>query len=218
MDGKNTVSTVVAISRQLGSGGAFVGQALARRLGFQYADRDILRAAARILEVEAADLEPLEERVASFWDRMAHMFALGSADTPYLAPMLPTVEESDLFTVEAQIIKTMANEGNTVIVGRGAAHVLSGHKGLIRVFLHAPLAVRVARAAEEYGFQDEDATATSVRRSDERRARFVRSLTDRDWCDALLYDLCLNTGRIGLEAAVDVTLDFVQRMRDAQRP
>src|SRR5829696_8205135 len=100
------MTTIVAVSRQFGSGGARVGRALAQRLGFQYADREILAAAARTLDCEATDLEPLEERTASVWERIGTLFALGSPDTPYIPPILPAVTEAQLFAVEQRIIRT----------------------------------------------------------------------------------------------------------------
>jgi cytidylate kinase len=201
---------IITISRQMGSGGAAIGQALARRFGLRYADRDILAAAARLLEAEAADLEPLEERVETYWERVAHMFARGSVDTLYAPLSVPAPGELDLFATERQIITSIAAEGDAVIVGRGAAHVLGDRPDLVSVFMCASLADRVARARDEYGFRDEEAD-TLVRRSDDQRARFIRSLTGRDWCDAVLYDLCLNTSAIALDAAVDVAVAFIER-------
>jgi cytidylate kinase len=171
---------VITISRQMGSGGATVGQAPARRLGLRYADRDILAAAAHILEVEAADLEPLEERVETYWERVAHMLACGSVDTAYAPLTLPTVDESELFATERRIIESMAARGDAVIVGRGAAQVLSGREGLVRMFLHAPLAMRVAPAREEYGLKDEHEAAAVVRRSDKQRSMFIGALAGGD--------------------------------------
>jgi hypothetical protein len=39
----------------------------------------------------------------------------------------------------------------------------------------------------------------------------VRSLTGQDWCDATLYDLSLNTTVTGLDRAVDLIVDLIQR-------
>jgi cytidylate kinase len=205
------ISSVVAISRQFGSGGARVGREVAQRLGLQYADREILAEAARALNVETDDLAPLEERVSGFWESLGGMFARGAVDTPFIPPPLPQVSESELFSVQRQIIETLAAHGGAVIVGRGAAHILSGRPDVIRVFLYAPLSVRVALAIEEYGLTDHKAAATVVRSSDAQRARFVRSLTGHDWCDATLYDLSLNTGSAGLDRAVDMIISLIQR-------
>lgn len=202
--------TIVAISRQFASGGARVGRAVARRLGFQYADRAILAEAARELRVGADDLEPLEEHTAGFWDRVGTLFAHGSPDAPFVPPQLPSVTEADLFAVERQIIDRIAVRGRAVIVGRGAAHVIPRSDAVLRVFLHAPLDHRTLHAMDEYGFTDREAAMAVLHDSDRARARFVRHLTGRDWCDATLYDLCLDTAALGVDRAADLIVHLVE--------
>jgi cytidylate kinase len=204
-------ATVVAISRQFGSGGARVGRAVAQRLGFQYADREILAEAARVLHVETDAIEPLEERVRGFWDNLAGIFVQSVVDSPFTPPPLSTISESTIFEAERQIIQTLASTGRAVIVGRGAPHVLAGRPDVLRVFLHAPLPLRVDLAIEEYGLGDRAAAEAVVRSSDAQRARFVRSITGRDWCDAALYDVSLNTATTGLDRAVELLVDLIVR-------
>lgn len=210
--------TIVAISRQFGSGGARIGRAVAQRLGFQYADREILAEAAKALQLEPTDLEPLEEHTAGFWTRVGLMFAQGSPDTPFMPPALPAVTESQLAALEQEIVRTIAARGNVVIVGRGAAHVLTHEPGLLRVYLHAPLDARIALSMEEYGFAGRDEALAVLRESDQARARFAHGLTGRDWCDATLYDVCLDTASVGLDRAADVLVDLVQRPPAAPLP
>lgn len=213
-----STTTIVAISRQFGSGGAWIGRAVAQRLGFPYADREILAEAARQLQVSPEDVEPLDEHAASVWGRIGQLFALGSPDTPFIPPTLPTVSEADLFKVERRVIESIAAHGSAVIVGRGAAHVLGGEQRVVRVFLHAPFADRVTLAMQEYGFTSREAAAVVVEDSDRARAQFARSITKRDWCDATLYDVSLNTAALGLERAVEVIVDLVQRPPAAPMP
>ena len=209
------MADIVAISRQFGSGAARVGRALAERLGFRYADRDILAEAARTLHVDAAELEPLEERTASAWERIGALFVLGSPDTPFIPPTLPSVTESELFTVEQQVIRSIAANSRAVIVGRGAAHILERSPAVLRVFLHAPFPDRVGLAMEEYGFTDRAAAESVVRESDMTRAKFVKSLTGRDWCDATLYDVTLDTSSVGRAATVDLLAQIATQQGQA---
>jgi len=205
------MSTIVAISRQFGSGGAWIGRAVAQQLGFQYADREILAAAARQLKVEAADLEPMEERIASIWERIGTLFALGAPDTPFIPPTLSSVTESRLFAVEQEVIRSIAAHGNAVIVGRGAAHILGASSEVLRVFLHAPLQDRITLAMAEYGFTDRKEAETIVRRSDAARANFIRTMLKKSWCDASLYDVTLDTTVVGLERCVEIVVELVRR-------
>lgn len=208
-----------------------MGRAVAQRLGFQYADREILVEAARRLQVTPEDLEPLDEHAAGFWARIGLLFAQAAPDTPFIPPTWPSVSEAHLFDIERQVIAKIAEKGSAVIVGRGAAHILVGYGersqrtgqadgpgSVIRVFLHAPVDARVTLAMVEYGFADRDAAAVVVRDSDRARARFVRSITGRDWCDATLYDLCLDTQAAGLDRSVDLIVDLVQRRTAAPLP
>lgn len=203
---------VIALSRQFGSGGARIGQAVAQRLGFRYADRDILAEAARTLQMEPDSLAPFEERIASIWDRVAMFFALGSPDAPFQPPSLPSVIGDQLFKIEREVIESIAAHDSAVIVGRGAAHVLGESQDVLRVFLHAPLQVRITTAMSEYGFDDRATAEQVVSESDRARSRFVRSLTGRDWCDATLYDLTLDTDASGFDGAVDL----ITRMASAR--
>lgn len=210
--------TVVAISRQFGSGGARVGRAVAQRLGFRYADREILAEAARQLQVETDDLQPMDERVRSFWERLGEIIASGTVDAPYMPPPLPIISPLEVFKIERQIILALAEAGHVVIVGRGAPHILTGRTDVIRVFLHAPLESRVALAIEEYALTDREVAAQIVRESDAQRARFAHTLTGREWCDATLYDAALNTAVTGLDRAVDLIVDLVKGPTGASAP
>jgi cytidylate kinase len=205
------MATIVAISRQFGSGGAWIGRAVAQQLGFQYADREILAAAARQLNVHAADLEPMEERIASIWERIGTLFALGAPDTPFIPPTLASVTETRLFEVEQEVIKSIAAHGSAVIVGRGAAHILGSSTDVLRAFLHAPFQDRVTLAMAEYGFTDRREAEAIVRDSDAARANFVRTRTKKNWCDATLYDVTLDTTVVGLERCVEILVELVRR-------
>jgi hypothetical protein len=195
----------------LGSGGALLGQTVARRLGLHYADRDILHGAALALGVDDAAVEPLEEQVEGFWERVAHMFANGGPLGPYIPPALPVVDQADLFAQEQRIIREIAGRENAIIVGRAAAHVLRDHPGLISIFVHAPESVRVSRVRQTYHLESIADATSVVQRSDQQRAVFNQALTGRDWMMASLYDACLNTATIGLDAAADIVTGIAAR-------
>jgi cytidylate kinase len=208
-------AAVVAISRQFGSGGARVGLDVAQRLGFRYADREILAEAARALNMETDDLAPLEERVRGFWGTLAGMFSRGPVEGPY-TPALPRISEAQLFDAERQIIEALSDRGGAVIVGRGAAHILRERANVVRVFLHAPLQQRITVALQEYSLENRAAAEALVRASDSQRARFARAVTAHDWCDATMYDISLNTATTGFDRAAEIIVGLVrERFRTA---
>ena len=207
MDRPTTI--VLAISRQFASGGAFIGQTVARRLGLRYTDREILAHAARTSGISEDDLEAKEERVAALWTLAVRQYSMGPPEAPFVAPPLRTLEERDLFALESRIIREIASRHDAVIVGRGAFHVLADHPGLISIRVHAPFEWRVRRAMEAYGLANPDDAAEAIRRSDKQRAKFVRAFTGHDWDDACLHHLCVNTGAVGLELAAELVTTLV---------
>ncbi len=212
MAGPTTI--VLAISRQFASGGAFIGQAVAQRLGLRYTDREILEQAARVSGVNVADLESDEERAAGMLKLALRQYSLGPPEAPFVAPPLPPMHERDLFALESRIIREIASRYDAVIVGRGGFHVLADHPGLVSVRVHAPIEWRVRRAMEAYGFANEASAAEAIRRSDKQRGKFVRTFTGHDWDDACTHHLCLNTGAIGLELAAElVTMLVASRIK-----
>jgi len=90
---------LITIARQLGAGGAMLGQRLAQRLGFAYLDREILQLAAQRAGVSEQSLQQWDERVSGFWDRMADSFSVGAADGFFSTapPLPPDVRDERLF-------------------------------------------------------------------------------------------------------------------------
>lgn len=203
--------TLVAISRQVGAGGAYVGQAVARQLGVRYVDREILQEAAKILGRDDRELEGMEERVTSLWSRMAGVLAWGAPEAAYVPPPMPTLQEEDLFNVEASIIRGVAAREDAVFVGRGATWILRDQPDLLSVFLHAPESARVERVMEAYKLPDVPAARDLVRRSDHARSRFLESISGGSWLDVTHYDLAVDTGKVGLDQVVELVTGLVAR-------
>jgi len=204
---------VVAVSRQVGAGGAYVGQALARALGVRYVDREILKEAASLLGRDAAEIESLEERVSSLWSRMAGALAWGGPEATYMPPPMPALYEEDLFAVQARIIRQIAAQEEAVFVGRAATWILRERADLISVFLHAPEAVRVERVMREYKLSDLEEARKMVSRSDQQRSRFLQSVTGGSWFDVTHYHLCVDTGAVSLDDTVSLLVGLAATRR-----
>ncbi len=204
-------TVVLAISRQIGAGGSYIGQAVAHRLGLKYIDREILAEATRLLGAEGQDLERLEEHVANTWVRFTRHLSFGPPDGLFTPPRVhDSVFEEDLFRIERQIMREAATRENCVIIGRAGSFVLRDHPGVIRLFVHAPEAFRVELLSKTVA-HDANGLRELIRRSDRDRARFVQAVCGCDWSNARHYDLTVNPGRIGLDAAVDLVTDVVDR-------
>src|SRR5512142_2297932 len=91
----------VTINHQLGSGGAYLGERLASRLGIPFLDRDILKEVAWQLNLAEAELVNREERLSSFWQNFASMMVLAD---PVIAAQPYFPSDSNLFEMECDTI------------------------------------------------------------------------------------------------------------------
>ena len=205
----NGLVRTVAISRQRGSGGTFVGREVADRLGVRFVDREMLRVAAEYHRDHGSAAET-DAAGSSWWSRVSQAFAMGGPDSRCAPPSVESVYEGDLFDIEERLLREIVKDEATVIVGRGAAQKLKGTTGVLAVFLHAPEAWRVSRVQDVYAFADRRAAQQMVRDSDRARARFIQTLGPVGWTDARGYDLALDTSTVTIERAVNLIVETVR--------
>ena len=198
---------VITISRQLGSGGAFVGQELAKALGISYADREIIDQAAQRLSMLDADLEKRDEKRLSFWQ--SFMCSLACTPEAYVKPQSLPPTDRELFKIESEIMLRIARERSVVIIGRCGAYVLKGHPRHVSIFLHADKEFRQKRLEQFYGVSPDEALKLTAQ-SDKERALYHRTLTGEKWTDASRYDLVINTGKTGLDGCVGLILKYLE--------
>jgi len=205
---KPTNPMIITISRQLGCGGAYIGQKLAKKLKFRYADREIIRAVAEKLSVKEEDIEKRDERRQSIWESM--MNSTGFAPEFYVPLNIRYApSDAELYETETKIIQEIAAEGNAVIIGRGGFHILRNRHSTVRILLHADIDFRIKRVAEIYKVSAKEA-AGLILQSDKERAKYINALTGLSWLDATQFDLAIDTGRIGIDKAVDVIAGFAK--------
>jgi cytidylate kinase len=199
---------VIAISRQLGSGGAYLGQRLAIRLSALYLDHEIVHQAAEELKVSEEYLKARDEKVTSSWQSVLRSLAYSNSWS-YAPPPLDILNDEDLYTVETDIIKRVANQRAAIIVGRGAFYVLRKHHRCLSVFLHADIDFRQKRVEEIYHVSAQKALKL-ISSVDQERAQYLRALTGRDWLDATQYHLSLDTSVLGMEKAEHIIVETLR--------
>ena len=199
----------ITISRQLGAGGAFVGQQLASRLNIFFADRDIVRYAANRLSTFEENLESREERLLSFWHSL--LKTLPQKDVLTVPAVASALEYTDqeLFDTEAEIIKKIAHEHSAVILGRCGHYILRDEPKHISIFLHADQEFRINRIQKLYNLQHDEATKM-VEKSDKERAAYCKTFTHKEWMNATNYDLSIDTSKFSLEQSVELILQYIR--------
>ncbi|MCS7236448.1 MAG: cytidylate kinase family protein [Armatimonadota bacterium] len=180
---------IVAFTRELGSLGTFIAEELARRRGYRFVRREILEAAARTSPLTEDELTRLVESPPGLWERLS----------------LPA--RRHFYHVAARVLE-YAQADDVVILGRWSTMLLRGVRHAVRVRVCAPLPIRVERLAERLGVSRSEAQAIAERYDHGVRAR-IRQFFDVEWEDSDLYDLVINTERIGVERGCELVEHLV---------
>ena len=196
---------VITIARSYGSGGRKMGKLLAKELGFEYYDREILRI--------ASDESGISEELFDQADEIKKMPLFRIARDVYTGEVIPPdsddfISNENLFRYQAKIIRELAATRNCVIVGRCANFILRGRENVLNVFVTAPVVDCVRRVMETDGLNLEEAEK-KIKKVDKRRADYFKYFTGREWHDAALYDLCLNTGHMSEQKCMDIVRSYM---------
>ena len=192
--------SVITIGREFCTGGLDIAREVARRLGGPMYDKELITLAAKESGLSEQTIAAGEKRPSG--SLLYNLYTMGS-DLPL---------SDQVFVVQSQIIRGLADKGPCVIVGRCGDYVLRGRTDVLRVFLHAPLEFRRRRAQAEGAVPadaDERTANALLEKEDRRRAAYYNFYSEYRWGEAGHYDLCLNTA-LGDEACADLILRAAQ--------
>jgi cytidylate kinase len=200
----------VTINHQLGSGGAYLGEKLADRLGIPFLDREILKEVAWQLNLAESDLVNREERLSSFWQNFTSIAIMAD---PVIATQRFIPSDSDLFQLECSTIQRIAEKSSAVFLGRCGWYVLRNHPRRVSILVTADLPARIKRLMDLYKLSESEAVER-IKTGDKERGDYIRTFTKQNWLDARHYDLCVNSSVVGWDCAVDL-LEITVRAKQA---
>jgi cytidylate kinase len=209
---ENTTHTIIAISRQMASGGSYIGYLLAKKLDFKYVDREILREAAKNFGTDAGWLEHFDGKSSGIISRILSEFAIGSPEFGCVPNVHPPVYDKDLFFMECRVMNQIMDKYNAVIMGRGGFYALKERPKVFRVYIHAPMEFRVNRLMKVRNINERDAKSILVE-SDKNRTKFIRDMTGMNWTDSRNYHLCMDSSVIDFNSIVNLIAGFVDKFQ-----
>ncbi len=201
------MTRVISIEREYGSGAAHIAQTIADRLGWKLWDQDITAEIARRLKCKAEAVKAREERCDSMFYRLVKAFMRGSFEPSLPTANLELLDAEHLAILFEKVVTEIAEAGNAVIIGRGAAWFLRDRTDGYHVFLYASYGEKMRRVLAQ-GESEKDATHL-LESVDRERAAFVKKYYGKDWPDRHLYNMMLNT-EVGDEAAISTILNAVE--------
>ena len=197
---------IISIGRQYGSGGAETGSRLAKELGINCYDKNILRMNSDESGIKESYFHLADEKAGN---RL--LYRIISSMTPEKkSPSFGSdlVSADNLFRFQSDVIRKLAAEESCVIIGRCADYVLQDMDGLVRVFLYADIEARIKRIVDKGLYSLEDAPK-QIKRMDRERRDYYRYYTGHDWSSIENYDLLLNTAKLGVVGAVQAFKHYI---------
>ena len=197
----------IAIGRQYGSGGRDLGAKLAEKLNCDFYDKEIIQLAAGSTGYTPEYISKREENMTNslLYDLVHEMYAYSDEYEP---------PKDKIFEAEAEVIRSAAEKGNCVIVGRCADAILKDNPDCVRVFLSAPLKTRIQTVMKREGL-DEKAAKHKIEQTDRRRADNYRYYTRRVWGMSGNYQMCIDTS-LGEEYVIDTVLSLVKNVNGSR--
>lgn len=188
------MKSIITVSREFGSGGRSIAKEVAKKLGYEYFDVEMIE---RIAQTSGLDPEVMENAEEFSARKSLFGYAFIGRGTK------ETSMENYLWNKQRDMILELAEKGNCVIVGRCADYVLRDSENALHVFVHADMAYRAKRIVRLYGETNETPEKRLTDKDKMRKANY-EYYTDREWGLAQNYDLTLNSGKLGQERCVDI--------------
>lgn len=186
----------ITISREYGSGGRYIGQLVADKLGIKLYDKEFV-------EKLAVETGLTEEYIENNEQKRNALDALNSG---YYFGMN---NSDELFIKESELIKEIANKESCVIIGRCADFILKDNSNVIKVFVYSNMEDEVKRATKFYGLDEKNAKK-EIKRINKLRASHYKYYTEKEWKDNSNYDICINSDALGVEKSAELIYDLIE--------
>lgn len=193
---------IITIGREFGSGGREIGLKVANLLKVPFYDKELISVAAEQGELSPEFLNEFEESVvrAPLFSPRTGLFSI------YQQSMTDKI-----FLAQFHIIKSLAQQGPCVIVGRCADYVLK--KQAVNIFVHADISARVQRKLSLDIGVPENKMEQHILATDKKRQQYYQHYTDQVWGDARNYQLCIDTTDVGVDGGVDLALCYLKYLK-----
>ena len=194
-------SPIITIGRQFGSGGREVAKKLAEVMNVAFYDKELLTEASKDSGICQEVMETYDEKQGrrGFFSMMGNI--QGRMDPAGMYLEMPLNHR--IFLAQFDTIRRIADEGPCVIVGRCADYVLRDHPNVLNVFIKASMEERIKRIERLYD-PDPMKAEEMIRKADKQRATYYNYYATGTWGDASNYHLCLDTGVLGVNGAVEL--------------
>lgn len=193
---------IITIGRQFGSGGHEIGQMLADRLEIPLYDHRLVSMAAQGLKLREDTVRKVDESGLKMFLTSYSVSPAAYVDFVNATSYMQSLNEN-VYRQQAEIIRTLAEEGPCVIIGRCADYVLRDFPECINVFICADKDDRIVRIAQKYGLTERKA-AEKIKKTDRERRYYYELHTGLEWGSIESHQMLLNVSLLGKEKTVQL--------------
>ena len=180
---------IITISREFGSGGRFIGEEVAKKLGIAYYDKNII---GQIAEKSGLSPEYIQENAELSPKKGLFAYAFSGRD------ITGKSVEDMVYEAQRNIILELAEKEPCVIIGRNADYILKDRDDVLNVFIHGDMSEKIKRITGLYIVKEKEAVKMMAD-TDKRRRTNYNFYTDQNWGKASNYTLCLNSSQLGYD-------------------
>ena len=198
---------IITISREFGSGGRSVGRKVAEALGIPFYDKELVEQVALESGFAPKFVEENGEHSPS-----GSLFAYAFAPQGIPGVMNGMSTADFLWNIQCSVILQLADQGGCVIVGRNADYILKDREDALHAFIHADPAFRADRIVRLYG-ESEKSPEARLQEKDKRRKINYQHYTGRTWGVAHNYDICLDSGVLGVDECAEIIVNIVKNSK-----
>lgn len=191
---------IITISREFGSGGRFIGEEVAKKLGISYYDKDII---GQIAEQSGFSPEYIRENAELSPKKGLFAYAFSGRD------ITGKSVEDMVYEAQRNVILKIAEKESCVVKGRNADFILKDREDVLNVFIHGDMPEKVQRICKLYNVAEAD-VAKMITETDKRRRTNYNFYTDQKWGMAKNYTLCLNSSQLGYERCEEIIMECVK--------
>ena len=191
---------IITISREFGSGGRFIGEEVAKKLGIAYYDKNII---GQIAEKSGLSPEYIQENAELSPKKGLFAYAFSGRD------ITGKSVEDMVYEVQRNIILELAEKEPCVIIGRNADYILKDRDDVLNVFLHGDMPEKIKRITGLYNVKEKEAVKMMAD-TDKRRRTNYNFYTDQNWGKASNYTLCLNSSQLGYDRCEMIIMECVK--------
>lgn len=188
----------VTISRQFGSMGRSIAECMAKKLGINFFDRDIVAETAKRMGHPVSAISDAEENTKSFFLRKKYPFNMGIYSIT-----------DEIFCVEKNIIRDMAARESCIIVGRCADSILQDFPNHLSVYIYAPYEARLHNCVTDL-MMEEKTAVKMMKEVDAARINYQRK-----YCPEVksIFDhknIMIDSSKFGIEGTAGILAGIVQ--------